>query len=311
MRGKLTEIVISFLIVFITAETFSGCGGCGKESSRKNSTEKRFITPEIKKTAAEGQKVLNSSTGQEALADKKTPEEIQKKAKENLPDYKSTNEAQKLVTTTAPSQYSNNLPDLSGFSGMDPDSFPPGEAGLDAIVEMLAEVGDEATDKAAKQMSQFEGKKLATPEELSKGLPEEIAGWEKIGKTELTREKQKNSVLPIASSKFWRKDGVIANIAIMDTMQAGEVRVGYEMGLAIAKKVHSPRQKEVTIGNHKGFILVREKNGYSGKNAQSKGALLVSGRFLIVLTIDGLADFEEAFRFLSSSKIINIEEIAK
>jgi hypothetical protein len=205
----------------------------------------------------------------------------------------------------------SDLPNLSGFSGMDPDSFPEGEEGLDAIVQLWADTGEDARKKADMQDAALAGKTLRTAKELSKCLPDKVAGWKIAGKVTMTEQKHKGSILPMASRSFNREEGVKATMTILDTLKISEIRVGYEMGLTLTKTVKSPRQKLITIEGTEGYILVHQAAAQAGKAAESKGALLVASRFLVVLTLDNLADFDETYKILSSAKISKIKDLDK
>ena len=99
------------------------------------------------------------------------------------------------------------------------------------------------------------------------------------------------------------------NVTIMDTLNTAEIRVGFEMGLAITKKAKSPRQKTVSVKGAKGYILVREAAPDKDKPATSKGALLVKDRFLVVVNADNLADFDAVHTILKSIDIKELEAL--
>ncbi len=202
-----------------------------------------------------------------------------------------------------PVEASPTLPNLEGFSGIDPDLFPDGEKGLDAIVQASIETGDEAARTAARQEETLKGKTPLKARELSRALPDKISGWKASGKVTATEENHQGSILPLASRKFRREGNVVATMTIIDTLEISEIRVGYNMGLLLTKKFKSPRQKLITIEGVEGYITVRDEQQQKGQGAQSKGAVLIVGRFLVVVTVEGLADFEETYRLLSSAKI--------
>jgi hypothetical protein len=201
------------------------------------------------------------------------------------------------------------LPDMSGLSGLDPDSLPDGDEGLDAAVALWTTVGEEAKNKVDAQDEAQAGKELVDPGKLAKGLPKAVAGWKAVGKTAASHQKHRGFLLPMASRVFTQPDGVLANVTIMDTLKTAEIRVGFEMGLAITQKVKSPRQKVVTVGSLKGYVLVREASPEKGKPATSKGALLVKDRFLVVVNADNLADFDAVLAILSSINVKQLEAL--
>lgn len=203
------------------------------------------------------------------------------------------------------------LPDISGFSGMDPDLFPDGEEGLNAIVELWKSVGEDAKKKVDAQTEAQAGKKLRTPKELAKCFPDSIKDWKASGKITTTRQKHRGVTLSMASGIFRQGDEISASLTIMDTLATSEIRVGFEMGLAITKKVKSPRQKLITIADEQGYILVRDAPPDSLKKSTSKGALLLADRFLIIVNIENLADFDETCKILSSIKTDKITKLDK
>jgi hypothetical protein len=201
------------------------------------------------------------------------------------------------------------LPDMSGITGIDPDLLPDGEAGLDAIVQLWTTVGQEAKEKVDKQNEAQTGKKISTKKELAKTLPKTIEGWSTSGKASMTDHLNKGVTLPMVSRVFKLNGDVSATLTVMDTLKSSEIRVGYEVGLALTKNVKSPRQKLVSIQEHEGYILVHASLPEMGKKASSKGALLVADRFLVVLTVENLADFDEAYKIMSSVHIKKLKEL--
>ncbi len=138
--------------------------GCNK--GRKDSTEKNIAKAEQSKP---GKKPAPLPAGEPALppVEKKSPEAGPAEDESGLPPD----------TQAGPP----GLPDLSGFSGIDPDSFPEGEEGLDAIVQLWTDIGDDAKKKADMQDEILAGRTLRTTKELSKCLPDKVAGWKTAG----------------------------------------------------------------------------------------------------------------------------------
>jgi hypothetical protein len=206
------------------------------------------------------------------------------------------------------------LPDLSGLAGMDPDAFPGGEEGLDAIVEAYTTVGEKAKEKAESQSKALEGKDLIALKDLAACLPATVKGWKAYGKATSSQQKHMGVLLPMAMRVFRQGETVLASITIMDTLKTTEIRVGFEVGLAITKKTKTPRQKAVTVDGQPGYILVRQEKPEAPTEEgmdTSKGALLVDGRFLVVVTAENIADFDEIYAILSAAKIDKLIGLGK
>jgi hypothetical protein len=282
--------------VILLAATFTLLSPAGCNKGRKDSAEKNIAKTE-----------QNQPGKQAALPAAKGP--ALSTGKEKNPETEAIEGGSGLAPDTQAG--APDLPDLSGFSGLDPDSFPEGEEGLDAIVKLWTEMGDDAKKKADLQDKALEGRTLRTTKELSKCLPDKVAGWKTAGKVAMAEQKQMGSLLPMVSRSFSRGEDVKATLTLMDTLKTSEIRVGYEMGLSLTKTAKSPRQKLITIDGTEGYILVHQAVPQTGKASESKGALLVASRFLVVLTVDNLADFEEAFKILSGAKISKIKDLDK
>ncbi len=291
------RILLYLAVASIASPAASGLSGCNR--SRKESSEKQLkaSVPETGPADAQAMKAKGIKPKVEGQA--------QAAAEETEPgdgDGLKLEEAEDK-------DYSPELPDLSGLEGMDPDSLPDGDEGLDAAVALWTTVGEEAKLKVEAQDSAQAGKEPVDPKDLAKGLPKAVEGWKAKGKTAMSHQKHRGFLLPMASKVFTQPDGVMANVTIMDTLSTAEIRVGFEMGLAITKKAKSPRQKAVTVGGADGYILVRQAKPDSGKPATSKGALLVKDRFLVVVNADNLADFDAILAILSSIEIKKLEAL--
>lgn len=289
------RILLYLAIASVASPAASGLSGCNR--SRKESSEKQ-LKASVQETVPDGAQVVQAN-GIKAKVEDQAPAGAEKTEPEDEDGLKLEEAEDKDV--------SPELPDLSGLSGLDPDSLPDGDEGLDAAVALWTTVGEEAKQKVEAQDSAQAGKKPVEPKDLAKGLPKAVEGWKAKGKTAMSHQKHRGFLLPMASRVFTQPGGVIANVTIMDTLSTAEIRVGFEMGLAITKKAKSPRQKAVSVGGADGYILVRQAKPDSGKPATSKGALLVKDRFLVVVNADNLADFDAILDILQSIDIKKLE----
>lgn len=205
------------------------------------------------------------------------------------------------------------LPALSGFSGMDPDTFPPGVEGLDQIVSLWVKTVEKIKKEVEEEEGFAEGKTPIDPVKIMKCLPAKIAGWKPIGKADGRVIIQNESEIPMATRSFHLKGRkeIKAVITIMDTLNAPGVKVGFKMGLIITKNAPNSTQQLININQQEGYAIVRsinESSQPSGKMFVSKGALMASKRFLIVVSIDNLNDIGEVERLISQ---VNIGKLIK
>ncbi|MFH1434622.1 MAG: hypothetical protein ABIJ56_02785 [Pseudomonadota bacterium] len=199
------------------------------------------------------------------------------------------------------------LPDMSGLGGMDPDQFPEGIEGLDQIVAAWTQYGEDARAKVDKQTEAHDGKEPAETKLLKKCLPSKIKGWKKEGDASETQQQHRGAMLPMASITFGRGEAT-ATLTIVDTLMSAEIRVGFEMGVSLVTNMKTSRQKYVEEQGEPGYIIIHSSQPGTDKKTTSKGALLVAERFLVVVTIEEMADFDEARIFLS---LVNIDSLKK
>ncbi len=199
------------------------------------------------------------------------------------------------------------LPDMSGLGGMDPDQFPDGMEGLDQIVALWTQYGEDAKKKVDKQAEAHAGKEPVKIKPLQKCLPAKIKGWKKAGKAVETQQQHMGVMLPMVSITFGHEEAA-ATLTIVDTLESAEIRVGFEMGVSLTRNLKTSRQKYVEEQGEPGYIIVHSSQPGTDKKTTSKGALLVADRFLVVVTIVEMADFDEAQKFLSR---VNIDSLKK
>ena len=271
--------VLIYSAPLLLVAAFTLAAGCNK--SRKESPESHSNKPG------------KSDAGGSGAAAEPAP------AKEHKP---TAGETAPAVKKSPPS-----LPDMSGLGGMNPDQFPDGIDGLDQIVALWTQYGEDAKKKVDKQTEAHAGKEPAATKALKKCLPSKIKGWKKAGKAAGTQQQHRGVTLPMVSITFVHEEAT-ATLTIVDTLKSPEIRVGFEMGVFLAANMETSRQKHVEVEGEPGYLIVHSPPPGTDKKTTSKGALLAAERFLVVVTIEEMADFDEAQNLLSS---VNIDSLRK